>query len=286
MQEVDVRERAGRALGGARVARMGDEEREVQRLVVTPDVVEAGVEPVHDAGTEQLVRERAHLVVEPRALVFIARVHVFEELAVVRGREHHHPGLDDRVERRGQVEAGVVLRGRQVVDVRDSVRIPAPVQLGEDAAVDLARRHRVLVDRADPLDGTESATDGASGFGKDVGVDPDDLLVALHEWLPQDQALLPGRRAAACALGRVERFLEADQVVAVPLAVAAPVWLTDRMPARGEAGSDCERHDRLRVGRRAHQLGASRGAARSPARSRGAPSPRRGSRSGRCARAP
>ena len=58
-------------------------------------------------------------------------------------------------------------------------------------------------------------------------------------------------------VGGVERLLEADQVVAVPLAVAAPVWLTDRMPARGEAGSDCERHDRFRVGRRPIRSAAS-----------------------------
>ena len=146
---------------------------------------------------------------------------------MVRRREHQHAGLYHRLERRGQVEPGVVLGGRQVVDVRDSVGIPAPVQLGDYAAVDLARRIRVLVDRADPLDGDGICDRRRFGVGKDVGVDPDDLLVALHEWLPQDQTLLPGRRAVACALGRVERFLEADQVVAVPLAVAAPVWLTD-----------------------------------------------------------
>ena len=84
VQEVDFGEGTGRALDGARVARMGDEERKVQRLVVAPDVVEAGVEPAHHAGPDQFVRERAHLVVESGASVFVPRVHVLEELAVVR----------------------------------------------------------------------------------------------------------------------------------------------------------------------------------------------------------
>ena len=107
-------------------------------------------------------------------------------------REDHHPGLDDLLEPAGKAEGGVVLGRGQVVDELDPLGLPAAVQLLEDPGMHLARGGRVLVDRADQLDGDAVDDRRRIRARQDVGVHPHDLLVALGEGCAEHKALLPG----------------------------------------------------------------------------------------------
>jgi len=184
-----------------------------------------------------LERERPHFVIQlGTALVLVAVVDVLQELAVMARREHQDAGLHDVVSAPGKSPEPVIV-------ARVEIRLPNPRQrrisvLGlrdhslPEGLMSVESRIHELVDRSDFVDWNRARDDGRVLVDHDVGIEPHDPMVCPDDGRLQNEALLPRRRTRHRSRRDVQRTVDRNDVVPVPVGVSAPPRLAKVRPSK------------------------------------------------------
>ncbi len=190
--------------------------------------IESRVYPMMQVAFLDLERERPHFVIQlGTALVLVAVVDVLQELAVMARREHQDAGLHDVVSAPGKSPEPVIV-------ARVEIGLPNPRQrrisvLGlrdhslPEGLMSVESRIHELVDRSDFVDWNRARDGGRVLVDHDVGIEHGRL---------QNEALLPRRRTRHRSRRDVQRTVDRNDVVPVPVGVSAPPRLAKVMPSK------------------------------------------------------